>query len=130
MPIRAVAFDEPLPIGHESSLIDVTVERSALRSRDLLVEVRAVSVNPVDTKIRGGVGPILGWDAAGVVPRWARRSLISKSVTRCITLGPLTAAGLMRSIGRLMLGLWVASHGVLALPRRRRCRWRRSRPGS
>jgi NADPH2:quinone reductase len=43
--------------------------------RDLLVEVRAISVNPVDAKIRGGGGPgapsgeakVLGWDAAGVV---------------------------------------------------------------
>ena len=46
--------------------------------RDLLVSVRAVSVNPVDTKIRGakhqgsashntGKPRVLGWDAAGVV---------------------------------------------------------------
>jgi NADPH:quinone reductase len=46
--------------------------------RDLLVNVRAVSVNPVDTKIRGarhqgsvsdgtGKARVLGWDAAGVV---------------------------------------------------------------
>ncbi|MDB5347835.1 MAG: Zinc-type alcohol dehydrogenase-like protein [Schlesneria sp.] len=73
--MRAVTFNEPLPISHENSLIDVTVERPTLRPRDLLVEVRAISVNPVDTKIRGGGGPkraegggtILGWDAAGVV---------------------------------------------------------------
>jgi zinc-binding alcohol dehydrogenase family protein len=45
------------------------------RPRDLLVGVRAISVNPVDTKIRAGSGPgrpagqlqILGWDAAGIV---------------------------------------------------------------
>lgn len=73
--MKAVAFNEPLPISDENSLIDVTVERPSLRPRDLLVEVRAISVNPVDTKIRGGGGPrrpegggtILGWDAAGVV---------------------------------------------------------------
>jgi NADPH2:quinone reductase len=41
--------------------------------RDLLVEVRAVSVNPVDTKVRVRAAPeagswkVLGWDAAGVV---------------------------------------------------------------
>lgn len=43
-----------------------------LGPRDLLVEVRAVSVNPVDTKVRGsGASPsepqVLGYDAAGVV---------------------------------------------------------------
>ncbi|HXM04000.1 MAG TPA: zinc-binding alcohol dehydrogenase family protein, partial [Chthoniobacterales bacterium] len=44
-------------------------------ARDLLVEIRAVGINPVDAKIRAGGGPgspsedlkILGWDAAGVV---------------------------------------------------------------
>ena len=52
------------------------VPMPVLRPRDLLVRVQAVSVNPVDTKVRGG-GPagtpvaqspmIVGWDAAGVV---------------------------------------------------------------
>ncbi len=40
--------------------------------RDLLVEVRAISVNPVDTKVRRNTQPgrqpkVLGWDVAGVV---------------------------------------------------------------
>jgi NADPH2:quinone reductase len=40
--------------------------------RDLVVEVRAVSVNPVDTKVHAGSDPeggptVLGYDAAGVV---------------------------------------------------------------
>lgn len=36
------------------------------RRHDLLVEVKAISVNPVDTKVRAGLMPILavlGWDA-------------------------------------------------------------------
>jgi zinc-binding alcohol dehydrogenase family protein len=73
--MRAVACGDPSPVEHENSLIDVTLERPSPRPRDLLVEVRAVSVNPVDAKIRAGGGPrgrsdankILGWDAAGVV---------------------------------------------------------------
>jgi zinc-binding alcohol dehydrogenase family protein len=55
--------------------VDVSVDAPTPRPRDLLVEVRAISINPVDTKIRAGGGPgrpdgqlpILGWDAAGVV---------------------------------------------------------------
>jgi zinc-binding alcohol dehydrogenase family protein len=51
------------------------VDEPKQRPRDLLVEVQAISVNPVDTKIRAGGGPgrpdgqlqILGWDAAGIV---------------------------------------------------------------
>ena len=42
--------------------------RPELRDHDLMVEVKAVSVNPVDTKVRDGrQGRVLGWDASGVV---------------------------------------------------------------
>jgi zinc-binding alcohol dehydrogenase family protein len=46
------------------------VERDAPApgEHDLLVEVKAVSLNPVDTKVRAGrKGRVLGWDASGVV---------------------------------------------------------------
>ncbi len=50
-------------------LVDDTVDIPAPGPHDLLVEVRAVSVNPVDTKIRAGRDGrrILGFDAAGTV---------------------------------------------------------------
>jgi NADPH2:quinone reductase len=61
--------------GSVDVLQDIELPKPAPGPRDLLVEVRAISVNPVDTKIRAGGGPgslggtakILGWDAAGVV---------------------------------------------------------------
>ena len=73
--MKAVSFHHSLPITDPQSLVDVEVETPKPRPRDLLVEVRAISVNPVDTKIRAGGGPgrpdgqlqILGWDAAGIV---------------------------------------------------------------
>jgi NADPH2:quinone reductase len=73
--MKIVSFDKSLPISDPNSLIDVTGEQPRPGARDLLVEVQAISVNPVDTKIRSGGGPtrpdgqlpILGWDAAGVV---------------------------------------------------------------
>lgn len=73
--MKAVSFQKSLPIEDPESLLDVVVETPKPQGRDLLVAVRAISVNPVDTKIRGGGGPgspggaakILGWDAAGVV---------------------------------------------------------------
>ncbi len=78
--MKAVTFYSPLPISESNSLVDVTVERPSPGPRDLLVEVRAISVNPVDAKIRGGSGPrgqadankLLGWDAAGVVSEAGR----------------------------------------------------------
>ncbi|NRF69470.1 zinc-binding alcohol dehydrogenase family protein [Aquincola sp. S2] len=72
--MKAVGYHHNLPLSDERSLIDLDLpEPAALRSNDLLVEVHAVSVNPVDVKVRAGVAPpagsakVLGWDAAGVV---------------------------------------------------------------
>jgi len=57
MNMKAISFLKPLPITDADSLIDVEVDRPSPQPRDLLVEIRAISVNPVDTKIRGGGGP-------------------------------------------------------------------------
>jgi NADPH2:quinone reductase len=71
--MRAVAYKHSLPIENAESLIDLEIEKPAPQGRDLLVEVKAISVNPVDTKVRkradpkGGAPKILGYDAAGVV---------------------------------------------------------------
>ena len=73
--MKAVSFHRSLPIADLDSFVDVTVDDPVPGACDLLVEVQAISVNPVDAKIRGGGGPsrpdgslpILGWDAAGIV---------------------------------------------------------------
>jgi len=71
--MRAVGFRHSLPIDREEALIDVEIDKPVAQGRDLLVEVKAVSVNPVDTKVRkrtdpkGGEPKILGYDATGVV---------------------------------------------------------------
>jgi len=70
--MKAVGFTQSLPIDDPNSLVDAEVPEPKPEGRDLLVEVKAVSVNPVDTKRRmAGMKPaelkILGYDAAGVV---------------------------------------------------------------
>ncbi|MDR3412752.1 MAG: zinc-binding alcohol dehydrogenase family protein [Formivibrio sp.] len=71
--MKAIAYQYSLPITDPLSLQDITLPDPVASGRDLLVEVRAVSVNPVDTKVRLGVAPaegewkVLGWDAAGIV---------------------------------------------------------------
>ena len=71
--MKAVAFFRPLPIDHPEALVDVTLEKPVPAGRDLLVKVAAVSVNPVDTKVRRrptaepDKPKVLGWDAAGTV---------------------------------------------------------------
>jgi zinc-binding alcohol dehydrogenase family protein len=71
--MKAVAYRHTGPIGREDALQDITLEMPTAEGRDLLVRINAVSVNPVDTKLRvrqepepGGWG-VLGYDAAGVV---------------------------------------------------------------
>ena len=51
--MKAIGFTRPLPIEAPDSLVELDLPRPEPRPRDLLVNVRAVSVNPVDTKIRG-----------------------------------------------------------------------------
>jgi zinc-binding alcohol dehydrogenase family protein len=71
--MRAVGLYKYLPIEDPESLVDLEVTKPEPRGRDLLVRVRAVSVNPVDTKVRApkdkveAEPKILGWDAAGTV---------------------------------------------------------------
>lgn len=72
--MKAVAYKQPGPIQSPESLIDITLQEPVASGRDLLVEVKAISVNPVDFKVRSGSAPlagdeyrVLGWDAAGVV---------------------------------------------------------------
>ncbi len=71
--MRAVAYKTPQPIAAETSLVDVELPVPEAKGHDLLVEIKAISVNPVDVKIRANVAPppgelkVIGWDAAGVV---------------------------------------------------------------
>lgn len=70
--MKAIAFTQHgLPIEDPNSLLDMDLPKPVPGPRDLLVEVRAVSVNPVDTKIRAGSAAtepkVVGWDAVGVV---------------------------------------------------------------
>nr|WP_315218896.1 zinc-binding alcohol dehydrogenase family protein [uncultured Duganella sp.] len=71
--MKAVAYRKSLPIDHADSLIDIELPAPQAHGRDLLVEVKAISVNPVDVKIRANAAPaegeakVIGWDAAGVV---------------------------------------------------------------
>jgi len=71
--MKAVGYRQSLPIAEAESLIDVELSDPKPSGRDLLVQVKAVSVNPVDTKVRMRQAPqagetnVLGWDAAGVV---------------------------------------------------------------
>jgi len=73
--MRATGARRSLPVTDPDCFVDFELPDPEPGPRDLLVRVKAVSVNPVDTKVRAGIKGeldeprVLGWDAAGVVER-------------------------------------------------------------
>ena len=71
--MKAIGFYQFLPVENPESLVEVEIPDPEPGARDLLVRVKAVSVNPVDVKVRSRQKTvekepkIIGWDAAGVV---------------------------------------------------------------
>jgi NADPH2:quinone reductase len=70
--MKAVGYYAAGPIDRQEALVDLSLPNPVAGPRDLIVRVRAVSVNPVDTKVRAAMSPegrarILGFDAAGIV---------------------------------------------------------------
>jgi len=71
--MKAVGLYKYLPIDHPESLLDLELDTPVAAGHDLLVAVKAISVNPVDYKRKAPkdlvetAPKVLGWDAAGVV---------------------------------------------------------------
>lgn len=71
--MKAIGYRAAGALERADSLVDIELDRPTPEGRDLLVAVSAISVNPVDTKIRRNVSPepgqwkVLGWDAVGIV---------------------------------------------------------------
>ncbi|MEM9504630.1 MAG: zinc-binding alcohol dehydrogenase family protein [Cyanobacteria bacterium P01_E01_bin.43] len=70
--MKAIGYQNAGPITATNALIELVTDTPQPGPNDLLVEVRGISVNPVDVKVRASAQPdngprILGFDAAGVV---------------------------------------------------------------
>jgi len=70
--MKAIGYNQTGPITAPDALVEFEATKPELRPHDLLVEVRGISVNPVDVKVRELMAPengtkTLGYDAAGVV---------------------------------------------------------------
>lgn len=71
--MKALGYSEQGPVTVAGSVVEFEAVDPQPGPRDLLVDVRGVSVNPVDFKVRANRPPpegdprILGWDAAGIV---------------------------------------------------------------
>ena len=71
--MKAVGYLKAQSIEQNNSLLDIELPIPEAKGRDLLIKVKAISVNPVDTKIRAAVNSedgeykVIGWDAVGEV---------------------------------------------------------------
>jgi NADPH:quinone reductase-like Zn-dependent oxidoreductase len=71
--MKAVGYTQAGELSRSNALLDLELPVPIPGPQDLRVRVAAVSVNPVDTKVRknrapqAGVPEVLGWDAVGVV---------------------------------------------------------------
>lgn len=97
--MKAVALKRYLPSSNPESLLDVELPDPKPQGRDLLVRVHAVSVNPVDVKVRSpkdkteDTPRVIGWDAAGVVEATGPDCTLFKTGDAVFYAGSITRPG-------------------------------------
>jgi NADPH:quinone reductase-like Zn-dependent oxidoreductase len=106
--MKAIVYNESVALGSPDAL-------------DLLVEVHSVSVNPVDTRIRGGVLPppavpkVLGWDASGAGRAVGDKVTLFKPGERVMYAGSLLRAGTNSELHLVDIAAMLAPQGKLGL---------------
>ncbi len=97
--MKAVGLTHYLPISDPNSLFDFEAKKPSPRSHDLLVQVKAISVNPVDTKVRAPKElverepKILGWDASGIIIAVGKDVTLFKKGDEVFYAGDITRQG-------------------------------------
>ena len=98
--MKAVGYSKSLSVTEKEALVDFTAEKPEPAGRDLRVAVKAVSVNPVDTKVRLRAAPgpgeppkVLGYDAAGVVDAVGPEVTLFKAGDEVFYAGSITRPG-------------------------------------
>lgn len=99
--MKAIGFKTSLPLTENDSFIAFEREKPQAKGRDLLVRIKAISVNPVDFKIRQSAAKdtalaepkIIGWDAVGIVEETGSDVMLFKKGDAVYYAGDLTRAG-------------------------------------
>lgn len=99
--MKAIGFKTSLPLTENDSFIAFETEKPQVKGRDLLVRIKAISVNPVDFKIRQSAAKdtvlaepkIIGWDAVGIVEETGSDVMLFKKGDAVYYAGDLTRAG-------------------------------------
>ena len=97
--MKAIGYQQNLPVENELSLQDIELDTPIAQGQDILVEVKAVSVNPADFKIRQtapapeGEYKVLGYDATGVVKSVGEKVTLFKPGDKVWYAGDITRSG-------------------------------------
>lgn len=99
--MKAIGFKTSLPITEPESFIAFETDIPKPLGRDLLVKIKAISVNPVDFKIRQNSAKdtvletpkVIGWDAAGIVEEVGDGVTLFKKGDEVYYAGDLTRSG-------------------------------------
>ncbi|KAF3891140.1 zinc-binding alcohol dehydrogenase family protein [Tolypothrix bouteillei VB521301] len=97
--MKAIAVDYTRPNHTPECFAEITIEQPTIGAKDLLVRVQAISVNPVDYKVRSSIQDkqstprILGWDAAGVVEQVGLQVSLFKPGDEVYYAGSITRPG-------------------------------------
>lgn len=99
--MKAIGFKQSLPITEKDSFIEFETEKPSPSGFDLLVKISAISVNPVDFKIRESAAKdtvletpkIIGWDAVGIVKAIGNKTSRFKIGDEVYYAGDITRSG-------------------------------------
>lgn len=97
--MKAIAFNHSHPIEHPDSLIALELDTPSASGRDLLVKIDAISINPVDAKLRQRLRPetgeakILGYDAVGIVTEVGEQCSLFKVGDKVFYAGDMSRQG-------------------------------------
>ncbi len=99
--MKAIGFKQSLPITEKDSFIEFETEKPSPKGFDLLVKIAAISVNPVDFKIRESAAKdivldtpkIIGWDAVGIVEAVGDKASLFKVGDEVYYAGDITRSG-------------------------------------
>ena len=97
--MKAIGYQHNLPIEDKLSLQDIELDQPIAQGHDILVEVKAISVNPVDFKVRQtapspeGEYKVLGYDATGIVKSVGESVTLFKPGDKVWYAGDITRSG-------------------------------------
>lgn len=125
--MKAIAITQAAADGNNiPSLTEIDLPIPTAHGRDLLVAVKAISVNPVDTKVRAGfqgdTPRVLGWDAVGVVQSVGEEVTLSRPGTRSGTPARWAGPAATVNISWWMSAWWRTNRAPSIMPPPPRCR--------